>query len=46
MSEPLYNTSTIKNQYETEIFPSEIGVKSRSFELNQLKSDITNVKSV
>ncbi len=27
-------------------FSIEIGVKLRSFELNQLKNDITNVKSV
>jgi hypothetical protein len=46
MLEPLYNTSTIKKSVWNQDFPIEIGVKSRSFELNQLKSNITNVKSV
>jgi hypothetical protein len=46
MSEPLYNTRTIKKLVWNWDFSIEIGVKSRSFELNQLKSDITNVKLV
>ena len=46
MSEPLYYTSTIKKLVWNWVFSIEIGVKLRFFELNQLKNDITNVKSV
>ncbi len=56
MSEPLYNTSTIKNQYETKIFPlksllswdlsSWISKKVVLQMLNRYKTDITNVKLV
>jgi len=46
MSELLYNTSTIKKLVWNQDFSIEIGIKSRYLELNRLKSDIMNVKSV
>ncbi len=46
MSKPIYNTSAIKKSVWNWDFSIEISDKLRSFKLNQLKSDIENVKSV